>query len=1032
MRKLLLSAGILFSYVTLSAQTWKELNSQVVSLYKAGEYEKALPLAEKAVEAIKKELGEENKDYLSALRNLASVYEKNMDYTKAAKSYIRLQELTKKMEGENSLAYAKVIFELGTLYFQADRFDKAEPLFKKALEIRKEKLGTEHADYAAALNSLASTYVMTAQYEEAEKKLLEALALRKKIMGDSSEEYATSLNNLGVLYSDMGLYEKAEATYKIVIGIRKKLLGEWNEDYASSLNNLAVVYYETGKYEKAEPLFKKAGEIVKKVEGELAPRYAFSLNNLAQLYMDIDQYDKAEPLLLQATEIIKKSLGENTSGYATCLHNLAGLYMDLKKYNKAEELLLQAISIRKNELGIKHPEYANSLNSLAGVYLETEQYAKAAPRIRESTEIFREIAGEVSQDYAICLFNMAELSAGLKKFDSAIYYYGEGLAVQKKVFGEQHPDYAGNLHNLANLYLKAGKPDKAEPLLIENSRIIRDLLGNSLANMSEKEKGYYLGGKSSILESHCSFLYNWRRATPEFYKNNINLLLFFKSLALADTKNLLESIRQSTDTTIRRLFTAWNNGKTQLAKEYAQPIDYRRPGLKKLETETEEIEKELNRLSASFRNQQQTMKVTWDKVQQSLQEDEAAIEFVRFNLFRKNWTDSFIYAAYIFRKQDAQPVFVPLAEEKQLKQLFDSAGNTATAMVNSFYRGTEVKGRTGDAILGKALYRLIWAPLMPYLKDVRQIAYSPAGKLFSVAFPALPVDSNSLLMDRFRLRQYTSTRQLVLRNGENNIKTPQRIALFGDARFTMDSLQLAEQGSRNKETGNNLIATAARGTGNGSWTNLPGTATEVLRINDLFTARNIPVAMYTQASASEENLKAFDGQAPELLHIATHGFFLPGTTDKKNTRELSSQNSYSLADDPLLRSGLVLAGGNWVWSGKAPIEGVEDGIVTAYEISQLNLSNTELVVLSACETALGDVKGSEGVFGLQRAFKMAGVKKMIVSLWQVPDKETAELMTVFYTYWLKGKKIEEAFAQAQSDMRKKYSPYYWAAFVLVE
>ena len=128
----------------------------------------------------------------------------------------------------------------------------------------------------------------------------------------------------------------------------------------------------------------------------------------------------------------------------------------------------------------------------------------------------------------------------------------------------------------------------------------------------------------------------------------------------------------------------------------------------------------------------------------------------------------------------------------------------------------------------------------------------------------------------------------------------------------------------------------------------------------------------------------------------------------------------------------VLSGANYAWSGKTPVEGVEDGIVTAYEISQLNLSNTELVVLSACETALGDVKGSEGVFGLQRAFKMAGVKKMIVSLWQVPDKETAELMTSFYTYWMKGKTINDAFAQAQADMRKKYSPFYWAAFVLVE
>ncbi|MFZ1856983.1 MAG: CHAT domain-containing protein, partial [Chitinophagaceae bacterium] len=175
-----------------------------------------------------------------------------------------------------------------------------------------------------------------------------------------------------------------------------------------------------------------------------------------------------------------------------------------------------------------------------------------------------------------------------------------------------------------------------------------------------------------------------------------------------------------------------------------------------------------------------------------------------------------------------------------------------------------------------------------------------------------------------------------------------------------------------------------------------------------------------------------NGNSPQILHIATHGFFLPEPDKKREENNFSNENTYTLADDPLLRSGLILAGGNYAWSGKTPIDGVEDGIATAYEISQLNLSNTELVVLSACETALGDVKGSEGVFGLQRAFKMAGVKKMIVSLWQVPDKETAELMTTFYNYWMKGKTINDAFTQAQADMRKKYAPFYWAAFVLVE
>ena len=255
--------------------------------------------------------------------------------------------------------------------------------------------------------------------------------------------------------------------------------------------------------------------------------------------------------------------------------------------------------------------------------------------------------------------------------------------------------------------------------------------------------------------------------------------------------------------------------------------------------------------------------------------------------------------------------------------------------------------------------------------------------------------------------------------------------MFGDASFNVAGKTTSKQPMKNKGT-SGFYLPASRGNQNSLWTDLPGTAEEVKKIKKQFELNKVPAAVFTQTAASEENLKALSGNSPQILHIATHGFFLPEQEKKSDDIVTNNQNAYTLANDPLLRSGLILSGGNHVWSGKTPIEGVEDGIATAYEISQLNLSNTELVVLSACETALGDVRGSEGVFGLQRAFKMAGVKKMIVSLWQVPDKETAELMTSFYNYWLKGKTIEQAFAQAQSDMRKKYSPYYWAAFVLVE
>ena len=323
---------------------------------------------------------------------------------------------------------------------------------------------------------------------------------------------------------------------------------------------------------------------------------------------------------------------------------------------------------------------------------------------------------------------------------------------------------------------------------------------------------------------------------------------------------------------------------------------------------------------------------------------------------------------------------------------------------------------------------LVWQPLEPYLAGIKKISYSPAGKLYGIAFHALPCNTDQLLIDKYQLQQYVSTRQIALR-AQGDLLKPGDIVLFGNPSFNMDSAAIAKQ---RKSESISITIPGERGSRGMPWQELPGTAEEIKIISDLFTKNNIRTAMYTKTEASEENLKALGGHSPPIMHIATHGFFLPMPDKQLKNTKPDQGTSFTLADDPLIRSGLIMAGGNYAWSGKTPIEGVEDGVVTAYEIAQLNLGRTALVSLSACETGLGDIQGSEGVFGLQRSFKMAGVNKMLVSLWQVPDRETVELMTSFYSYWLGGKSISASFYQAQGEMRRKYPPYYWAAFVLVE
>ena len=1050
--------------------------NRLAQLYREmGRYRESETLYIKGISLSRSLLGENDTNHAKNLNNLASLYQFIAKYTQAEQLFVQAGDIFKRIVGENSSLYASTINNIATLHSDLGQYEKSKPLMLRVVAIRKNVLGENHPDYAQSLNNLGYIQTALGQHKEAEISYTKARELYRQSVGENHPDYATTLSNLAQLYSITGEYEKAEQLYLQSGDIRKNVLGEDHPDYVlslnnlatfydaagrydlserlflesaektkqrlgenhpayvTSLNNLAAHYHSRGLYQQAEPLYQRAKEVRKKLLGENHPSYAMSLNNLATLYLEMGQYQKAEPLFLQSVATWKKSYGENHPDYAMGLNNLAAVYEDMQQYTRAEPLYIQSKDIRKAVFGENHVDYATSLNNLAGLYTRIKQFTKAEALIKQANATWQKVLKADNPIQALGMNNLAALyrRAQIKQPESERLYL-QSIALRKKVLGANHPLTAETENDLGLLYMSMGQFKKAEPYFLSSSRVSTQNMLNTFPVLSEKEKGSFIYDNLFFNDCNNSFLYNYPRAPAAIVNNNLDLQLIFKSLSLTDTRNMLDALRNSKDANLKSLVSNWQSVKTLLAVQYGLPLPRRMKNLAQKEEEAETLEKELNRRSVDFRKQQSALQVASKDVRQQLEDNEIAIEFVSFNYYNKRQTDSIIYAAYLLRKTDSVPVFIPLCEEKQLQKLFESAGKTATLMVNSFYRGGELKSRSAAGTLGTELYKLIWKPLEPYLKGVRKVSYSPAGKLYSIAFHALPVDSSTVLMDLYQLQQYTGTRQVVLRTVENKTVKPSGIVLFGDAIFSMDSLQLSKQRTAQSDSVNaatNYTA-SSRGGGNSYWPNLPGTAEEVKKIGDLFNQNKISTRIYIQSKASEENLKELNGNSPQVLHIATHGFFLP-EQDQMNG-STGKNNVYTFADDPLLRSGLILTGGNYAWSGKTPIEGVEDGIATAYEISQLNLSNTELVVLSACETALGDVKGSEGVFGLQRAFKMAGVKKMIVSLWQVPDKETAELMTAFYSYWMKGKTINDSFTLAQAEMRKKYPPFYWAAFVLVE
>jgi CHAT domain-containing protein len=327
---------------------------------------------------------------------------------------------------------------------------------------------------------------------------------------------------------------------------------------------------------------------------------------------------------------------------------------------------------------------------------------------------------------------------------------------------------------------------------------------------------------------------------------------------------------------------------------------------------------------------------------------------------------------------------------------------------------------------------VIWKPLERYVSNGTTVYYSPTGDLHQLAFAAIP-KGDSLLSDYYKLIQLNTTARIADLKTKKKAALPKSIALFGGIKYTLLPEELINNPVSNGSTGNH---SAFVGSGDsirgGEWSMLPGTLREVEKISQIAKEKQIQTAIYTDLKATEESFKLLSSNEPEVIHVSTHGFFF--RNPEPEVTQLASQSEFKSSDDPMNRSGLLFAGANNTWKGIDPLEGREDGILTAKEASYLSLKNTELIVLSACETGLGTIKGSEGVFGLQRAFKSAGVHYVMMSLWKVPDKETAEFMTIFYTSWFSGKSIREAFLDAQTKMKERYfsQPYKWAAFVLIE
>ena len=491
----------------------------------------------------------------------------------------------------------------------------------------------------------------------------------------------------------------------------------------------------------------------------------------------------------------------------------------------------------------------------------------------------------------------------------------------------------------------------------------------------------------------------------------------------ADHRRITRGLRKSFELESQKKYNDWAALKKQVAALYSKgegaPKDY----LKEVIRKADSLEKNLVRYTSTLDKGYSTVS-GWKTIQQKLGADEAAIEFIEFNYHNgQQFTDSTYYAALVLRKEMNEPEYVSLFEKKQLDSLL-SKGSVSWQGINGFYtRGGEVEINTGDNV-SKNGFNLIWQPLETKLNGVTKIYFAPAGLLHRISFAALSVDSTHVLSDKYQLVQLSTTAAVTTLVKET-VAPSEKIVLFGGVEYTRDPAK------------KDPVIKSANAAKRSGFEYLPGTEREVTQIKTDGLKNKYKPIVVKGWMAKEDSVKMLNGKrSPAILHIATHGFFFDDPQKKKTNSAsamITGSKVFEQSDNPLFRAGLLFAGANDTWQGKYIDSTVDDGILTAYELSDLYLPNTRLVVLSACETALGDIKGSEGVYGLQRALKMAGVKNLVMSLWKVPDDETAEFMEEFYKKIFTGIPIDQAFYKTQNTLRDKYrnTPYKWAAWVLI-
>jgi CHAT domain-containing protein len=966
-------------------------------------YADAEPLYRRAIAIDQKHSNGSSRDLSIDFSNLGDLYIKQGKYAEAEPDFLNALSIDIKLLGKDHPQIALDLANLAAAYMYEDKFSLAEPSFERAQAIEAAANQLNSATEAQILQGIAALARRECKYPGAEKVLLQALGNRAKALGPTHPIVASILVDLGANYELEMRYGDAERAYRQALDIDNKSLPAANLQSGKVMVKLAELYGGHGQWGAADRLYHDAIPIYLKVYGQQDERVADVVFKAADQLLAESKFNEATSGFTAAAAIYQKAKGDASPGLAHCYDRMASIADDGGKPDLAESLHKRALAILEKSYGVDSLELTDSLEGLARVEKESKRFADAEPLYLRVLKI-----------------DQANLKAG-------------------------NPGLRDAEADLAALYYVWNKPVQAEPHFQTYLTNLMDEFRANAATMSERDRLIYFATQRYAFPLFFSFVLKFHDQVSELNGEMYDALLEQKGLIAESAAAMRAAVVASGDQEAVAMLDKLAAEKAQLA---AMSTDQTNHGqqVTQLLQEANTLEQELMKRSAVLSRQKTLNAATWRDVQKALKPGESAVEITRFqfhNGFKP--TANLIYVALVITSDCKQPLFVLLGDAKDLEAGPMMAFRADVGQTRGFQAEAAPEQSAGAADT-RAAFTTFWKPLESVLGGSKRVYVAPDGVLNTIPIGLMAGADGKLVMEKYQLRIVNSTRDLLSASAAPPSKNA---VLVGNPKFDLTPAQQREaavhlgggasRGLSPPATSGPPPTTAQVASRGGELKGanlnpLPSTQAEVDAVNKMLGNAGWKTETDTGELALKEAVTRVHG--PRVVHIATHGFFL---TDEQLAATAAAQGKKANLDvDPMLRSGLLFAGADRARAGDAPTPGVDDGVLTAYEASQINLEGTELVVLSACETGLGKELNSDGVFGLRRALQEVGAQAVMMSMWSVPDRETQELMALFYAKWLSGLDKPEALRQAQLEERmvvqKRYGkdlPYYWGAFVLV-